>query len=199
LFIYFNLIHIKFITNSYLFDTVFYILLLFSAIYIADFIAGFVHFLGDIIQDYHFIYHHKDPQYICTKSYVHHTINSYYLAIPIYITIHLFLGNYRLIFLWLQIVTLMATQGNEFHHYVHCQQKEIGPIIKFLQRHNLFISSWSHRNHHKPPYNKDFCTVTGWANTMLNKITVPISKTKFIKVKYPPKNPPTKLTYDPYL
>lgn len=173
------------------------LLLVISGIYVADFIAGFVHFLGDVTQEYHFIYHHEDPVYICGKSYVHHTIDSYKITVPIYLILNFFVSQYPVLWLLLQFVMIVAVQGNEFHHYAHCQKKEIGPIISFLQDYNLFISAKSHKNHHQPPYNKHYCTVTGWANPLLNLITIPTCGSNFIQNKYPPQIPATKTTYDP--
>jgi hypothetical protein len=185
-------------TDNVLCSTVTSIFLLLLAIYIGDFTAGFVHFLGDVTQDYHFIYHHEDPVFICSKSYVHHTCNSYYLAIPIYFVLGYLLNANYVLWTWIQCVIMVAVQGNECHHYAHCQKKQIGPIITWLQKYNLFISALTHHDHHKKPYNKNYCTVTGWANPLLNLITVPVCNSNYIKKKYPIQKPATKETYNPF-
>lgn len=99
---------------------------LLSAIYAADFMAGFVHFLGDVTQEYHFIYHHEDPLYMCSKSHVHHTAHSYMVAIPIYCFLYYVLFS-RLydpplvissdVWMWVRLMMLIAVQGNEFRMY----------------------------------------------------------------------------------
>jgi hypothetical protein len=177
------------------------LLLVISALYFGDLIAGFTHFVGDVTKEYHFMYHHINPVYIVNKSYVHHTAHSYLIALPFF-GISCWLNiEYPGTVWWMRLMMLIAVQGNETHHYAHCHSKEVGSIVAWLQKYYLFIRRDLHlTGHHRYPYNKDFCTVNGWANNLLNRVAVPFSECAWVKRRYPElskEQMPTKDNYEP--
>jgi len=47
-------------------------------------------------------------------------------------------------------------------------------LLLWLQRHGLVLSSTSHKQHHRHLYDRQFCTLTGWANPLLNCLSIPL-------------------------
>lgn len=135
-------------------------------IYVIDIIAGIVHWFGDTMELYFFTYHHEDSRYMTRQSYVHHTWETFALAISLSYTVAPVLRT-TLIGLSIRVI---ASQSNECHMWAHCTSKEIPPFIKFLQRLTLVLDWRAHNTHHKPPYLRDYCVFNGWANPLMNKI-----------------------------
>jgi uncharacterized iron-regulated membrane protein len=72
-------------------------------------------------------------------------------------------------FSWpLAAIAVMASLGNESHYWSH--RGGNGPIVRFLHDACLVITPQQHAKHHKPPYDKYFCTITNLVNPVLERI-----------------------------
>lgn len=56
------------------------------------------------------------------------------------------------------------------HYYAHRRSDSplIHQIVRFLQRHHLIVHPIAHSKHHKEPFARDFCLLSGWNNFWLN-------------------------------
>lgn len=148
-----------------------FVILLPISLFCADFIAGMVHLIGDVTDQKQFIKHHKNPTYMCDKTYLHHTFRSYVL-----INILLLFSYFNENNFW--IMTFMwALQANETHVWLHCFS-DAPFFVKFLQRFGLLMTPESHRRHHRDSHDRYFCTLNGWANSFVN-----IFANKLYKIK----------------
>jgi hypothetical protein len=43
-------------------------------------------------------------------------------------------------------------------------------VIRGLQRLRLILSPAQHSRHHAPPFDRDYCTASGWLNGLLNAL-----------------------------
>jgi hypothetical protein len=148
----------------------------------ADFVSGFVHWLGDTwgstempILGKAFIRpfreHHVDEKAITRHDFIETNGNNCAISIPVaiasvamphsspsWVFLSAFLGS--------MIFWVMAT--NQFHKWSHMDQPS--PVISFLQRVHLILPPAHHRIHHTAPFNKYYCITVGWLNKPLAMI-----------------------------
>jgi plasmanylethanolamine desaturase len=148
----------------------------------ADFVSGFVHWLGDTwgstqmpILGKAFIRpfreHHVDEKAITRHDFIETNGNNCAISIPVAIAAvvmphsnpsWVFLSS----FLGSMIFWVMAT--NQFHKWSHMDQPSA--LIAFLQRVHLILPPEHHRIHHTAPFNKYYCITVGWLNKPLAMI-----------------------------
>jgi hypothetical protein len=58
------------------------------------------------------------------------------------------------------------------HYYAHCRSEFpiIHRIVRGLQRARLIVHPASHSRHHREPFARDFCLLSGWNNSWLNGV-----------------------------
>ena len=136
--------------------------------YCADFLVGFVHMTGDFFHMPQFTEHHATPHYMTTRGYVHHTFRAYLGSVIFLYFFGLAQSNFAVTLL------LLAVQGNEIHAWLHIHDREPQWLLSWLQSKGILITREAHARHHAPPYNHQFCTLSGWANPLLNVLSVPL-------------------------
>ena len=145
----------------------------------ADFVSGFVHWMGDTwgstdmpVLGKAFIRpfreHHVDEKAITRHDFVETNGNNCLVSIPVAILAvalpHSSPGwVFVSTFLGAMIFWVMAT--NQFHKWSHLDQPPA--LIGFLQRVHLILPPDHHRIHHTAPYNKYYCITVGWMNKPL--------------------------------
>jgi len=157
-----------------------------SAWFLADFIAGLVHwwqdrflssksrasFLKRISADNEL--HHENPYAMCRYTPVENLRTSapYGLALSL-IT---FLAGAPLV-IWLAL--FFVSFGNLVHRYAHDRRNKVPLGVKFLQDIGLFISPRHHNDHHrgifvkripKEQAHRNFCPMTNYLNPILDYV-----------------------------
>lgn len=150
----------------------------------ADFVSGFVHFVGDTFGHEEmpwvgpnfirpFREHHTDPRAITRHDFVETNGNNCIVCIPTALAVWYFLpastelwANLAAAFSsWFMIWIFMT---NQFHKWSHLE--EVPGWIAALQRWRLILEPSHHDVHHTAPFDKYFCITTGWLNPILYKI-----------------------------
>lgn len=56
------------------------------------------------------------------------------------------------------------------HYYAHRRSESpfVHQVVRFLQRNRIIVHPISHAKHHKEPFARDFCLLSGWNNFWLN-------------------------------
>lgn len=62
--------------------------------------------------------------------------------------------------------------SQQFHAWAHSTKSKLPPIVVALQDSGLLVSRIYHGAHHRPPYNNNYCIVSGVWNRFLDKIKV---------------------------
>ncbi|HYO67579.1 MAG TPA: fatty acid desaturase family protein [Archangium sp.] len=145
----------------------------------ADFVSGFVHWMGDtwgstdmpllgkaFIRP--FREHHVDEKAITRHDFVETNGNNCLVSLPVSILAvllpHASPGQvFVSAFLGAMIFWVMAT--NQFHKWSHMDHPPA--LIGFLQRVHLVLPPAHHRIHHTAPFNKYYCITVGWMNKPL--------------------------------
>lgn len=150
------------------------LLYIFSAILVADFITGLLHWIEDTygLPSWPFIgktvivaniNHHKHPSMAGFMGSLLARLGS-----PLYI----FVGVIGATWLagwftwWLLLVGCLAMLGNEVHNWNHdiCRHWS----INLLRNGGIIQSKKHHAIHHIPPYDKRYCTLTNYLNPILD-------------------------------
>ncbi|WPB79472.1 fatty acid desaturase family protein [Archangium violaceum] len=148
----------------------------------ADFVSGFVHWMGDTwgstdmpVLGKAFIRpfreHHVDEKAITRHDFVETNGNNCLVSLPVAILAvllpHASSGQvFVSAFLGAMIFWVMAT--NQFHKWSHMDHPPA--LIGFLQRVHLILPPDHHRIHHTAPFNKYYCITVGWMNKPLMMI-----------------------------
>src|SRR5262249_41094411 len=149
----------------------------------ADFVSGFVHWLGDtwgtpewpifgksIIRP--FREHHVDQTAITRHDFIETNGSNCLISLPFAVaglftplpagdSVRLFLVS----FLSSLIVWVFAT--NQFHRWAHLSQPK--GLIAWLQRLHLVLPPAHHAIHHAAPHCSYYCITVGWLNWPLTK------------------------------
>jgi len=148
----------------------------------ADFVSGFVHWLGDtwgstempilgkaLIRP--FREHHVDEKAITRHDFVETNGNNCLISLPVaVIALCLPMSSAGWVFfasfLGAMIFWVMAT--NQFHKWSHMDTPPA--LVGLLQRVHLILPPDHHRIHHTKPYNKYYCITVGWLNKPLTMV-----------------------------
>jgi|SRR5208337_934326 len=149
---------------------------------IADFVSGFVHWLGDTWgrEDWPLVgpslirgfrEHHLDPVAITRHDFVE-TNGSISLALVPVLLVALIAprkemrGVIAVILLTVFSIAMLFT--NEIHKSAH-REKVCRPVA-WLQRAGLILSPAHHALHHAAPFDRCYCISAGWLNPLLDAI-----------------------------
>lgn len=154
----------------------------------ADFVSGFVHWLGDtwgstnmpilgkaLIRP--FREHHVDEKAITRHDYIETNGANCMISVPV-AAMALFIPLdiegwtafmlFSLVSIGSMIFWVMMT--NQFHKWSHLEPDKAPAIVKTLQRWHLILPVDHHQVHHTAPFDTYYCITTGWLNWPLAKI-----------------------------
>ena len=148
----------------------------------ADFVSGFVHWLGDTWGTVDFPLlgkafirpfreHHVDEKAITRHDFVETNGNNCLISLPVaLIALLMPVSAPWLLFVAASLASMifwvMAT--NQFHKWSH--EDAPGPVVAFLQRVHLILPPAHHQVHHTAPFNTYYCITVGWLNRPLAAI-----------------------------
>lgn len=150
----------------------------------ADFISGFVHFLGDNFGNEKtpffgpayilpFRIHHVNPTDITKHGFFATNGNNSLVSLPPLTLFYLVLPTqnifayFFLSYVFAVLLGIFAT--NQFHKWAHFEQVK-SPVIRWLQKSRLILSRDHHQIHHTSPYDRYYCITVGWLNRPLEKV-----------------------------
>jgi hypothetical protein len=146
----------------------------------ADFVSGFVHWLGDTWgnEDWPLVgtglirgfrEHHSDPAAITRHDFVEASGSISVALVPVLIAALLapreaMRGGIAAIFLTIFSIAMLLT--NEIHKSAHREQ--VCRPVALLQRAGLILSPAHHAAHHLAPFDRCYCISAGWLNPILD-------------------------------
>jgi hypothetical protein len=155
---------------------------------LADFIGGFVHWLGDtwgstdmpilgkaLIRP--FREHHVDEKAITRHDYIETNGANCMVAVPVALMLvclpldiegWVAPALFTVASLGSMIFWVMMT--NQIHKWSHLDEAETPAVLKVLQRLHLVLPPGHHQIHHTAPFDTYYCITTGWLNWPLAKI-----------------------------
>lgn len=114
--------------------------------------------------------HHSAPWTITYRDFCN---NVWKLCIPFGIptvaAISLLAGpNHPMISLFFAVFCSMEILSQEFHKWSHQTKKEVPSWVNALQDNGISIGRVQHAQHHKAPYDGNYCIVSGQCNELLD-------------------------------
>lgn len=149
----------------------------------ADFISGFVHWLGDTWGSIDmpvlgkafirpFREHHVDPKAITRHDFFETNGNNCFVSLPV-VALTAFgplpagsAGTFTATFLVAMVIWVFLT--NQIHKWSHMDAPPAW--IAAMQRMRLILPPDHHQIHHTAPYHRYYCITNGWMNPVLEKI-----------------------------
>ena len=192
------------------------VLAVFLAYLAADFLSGFVHFLGDSFGDentplvgkefiFPFREHHTDQKAITRHDFFETNGHNCLVSIPVLLAEYLLFPSQSIswfafsvaLFSFSLVFFVFCT--NQFHKWAH--EDLPNATARFLQWTGLILRPAHHKKHHTSPYETYFCITTGWLNACLEKIHFfPFAKWALAKIPGMPRvYEPRKNTTSPIL
>jgi hypothetical protein len=151
------------------------------AYYLADLMTGLIHWVCDSFGSETtpiwgpmlvgpFRRHHRDP-FAITRISLAENLGASAIAGGIILFFirpdHHSYGFLWHLWLWFLLFSFLS---NLFHRWSHWPGAEKPKWLLFLQRYHLVLPSEAHRVHHRPPFRKNYCILSGWANGLTNRI-----------------------------
>lgn len=148
----------------------------------ADFVSGFVHWLGDtwgtpdwpivgktLIRP--FREHHVDEKEITRHDFVETNGNNCFISVPgaalaALLPLDKPLWFFAAAMMFALCLAILGT--NQFHKWAHMDAPP--RLARLLQRANLILPPAHHAVHHQPPYAKYYCITVGWLNEALFRL-----------------------------
>jgi ubiquitin-conjugating enzyme E2 variant len=155
-----------------------------AAYLFADFVAGFVHFIGDSFCSVDtpllgptfvlpFRDHHVHPQAICDHDFVatngNNAFATLFLATPVLISgVARHGGWWVLLGVFVCVLSALSMFTNQIHKWAHVDAPP--PLVRTLQRAGMLLSPERHAAHHRPPYVGGYCVTSGLCNRLLDPL-----------------------------
>lgn len=112
--------------------------------------------------------HHEEPWTITCRDFCNNCFPTCIATMPFLLAFDaLSFSPYWL--LWGVIACAGISFCQEFHKWSHTLRSQSDPLINWLQDHGVLVARKAHLRHHKPPFETNYCIVTGHMNPVLDK------------------------------
>ena len=161
---------------------VYIIFQLIMGFFMADLLAGFLHWFEDTYLDYCINLpiigefakdnemHHYFPRSILAYSYLE---NIYFtMPITIMLILILYLVNKSIFYKYIYFIGsfgFFAATSNLIHRFTHMRDCETNDLMKFFQRYGIFCSHEHHKTHHEL-IDQKYCVITEYNNYILDNV-----------------------------
>lgn len=159
-----------------------------SGFIMADFVSGFVHWMGDtwgstempilgkaLVRP--FREHHVDQKAITRHDYIETNGNNCMISVPVALMCVLtpldlpgFVSPAVFAVTSLGSMIFWVMMTNQFHKWAHLDEAQRPSWLRVLQRLHLVLPPEHHQIHHKAPFDTYYSITTGWLNWPLAKI-----------------------------
>lgn len=153
-----------------------------AGLYLADFFTSLAHWIGDCPEQWHSHYlkgyrilanqHHQTPLAVLQESFWQIRGNIAWLYSPP-LFLALFLSDTPVarpvVFLLIALSNGMLV-SHSLHKSLHSARQPW--LVRMLQALGLIITREYHMRHHKPPYDRNFAALNGWADSLFALLVV---------------------------
>lgn len=114
--------------------------------------------------------HHKRPRTIARRQFAN---NIHALARPATFALAplLLLPSHAYVDCFLSVFLACVVYSQQFHAWAHTEKKEVPQLVVGLQEMGLLVSRKMHGAHHRPPYDINYCIVSGLWNPLLDRVS----------------------------
>jgi hypothetical protein len=118
--------------------------------------------------------HHTAPWTITQRGFCN---NVFKLCIPFGVPTVALIGaiagpSHPLVTMFFAVFCALEIMSQEFHKWSHTTKSQVSPIVNKLQKWGIAIGRAPHALHHNAPYDGNYCIVSGFCNSFLDKYGV---------------------------
>lgn len=151
---------------------------IFAGMEFADFGTGVYHFsvdnygsantpiVGSQIEA--FQGHHEEPWTITYRDFCNNCFPTCMATMPFLVAFEVFCST-PFVLLWAVVACAGIAFCQEFHKWSHTLRSQCHPVVNWLQDHGILVHRSAHLRHHKPPFETNYCIVTGHMNPILDR------------------------------
>lgn len=127
--------------------------------------------------------HHKRPWTITKRQFAN---NIHALARPATFALapFLLLPNHAYLDSFLSVFLACVVYSQQFHAWAHAKKRDVPGLVFALQEMGVLVSRKMHGAHHRPPYNVNYCIVSGLWNPILDSTNFFATLEKIIFSRY---------------
>lgn len=113
--------------------------------------------------------HHEEPWTITYRDFCN---NCYPTCIATMPFLAAFVGfvSQPYVLLWGLVACTGISFCQEIHKWSHTLHSQCNPVVNWLQERGLLLARKIHLRHHRPPFETNYCIVTGHFNPILDRI-----------------------------
>lgn len=134
--------------------------------------------------------HHKCPWTITKRQLANNLHLLACLITFIVIPINLIWHSRPVVMGFVGIASGCIMFSQQFHAWAHGTKSKLPPLVVVLQDAGVLVSRSQHSDHHRPPYNNNYCIVSGVWNRFLdeNKVFEALEMVVFLKLGLRPRS-----------
>ncbi|CAK9053481.1 unnamed protein product [Durusdinium trenchii] len=112
--------------------------------------------------------HHEEPWTITYRDFCNNCFPTCIATMPFLLGFELFCPS-PVVLLWAIVACAGIAFCQEFHKWSHTLRSQCHPVINWLQDRGILVHRSAHLRHHKPPFETNYCIVTGHMNPILDR------------------------------
>ncbi|RAL37760.1 hypothetical protein DM860_000454 [Cuscuta australis] len=117
--------------------------------------------------------HHKWPRTITRREYANNlqalSRAVTFTVLPMDIMLY---NDHPILHVFVGVGSGCVMFSQQFHAWAHGTKSELPPLVVALQDAGILVSRSQHGAHHRPPYNRNYCIVSGVWNELLDEWNV---------------------------
>eukprot|EP00415_Alexandrium_ostenfeldii_P001443 UN1443 len=113
--------------------------------------------------------HHEEPWTITHRDFCNNCYPTCIATMPFLAAFVAFVSQPHVL-LWGLIACTGISFCQEFHKWSHTLRSQCNPVVNWLQEKGLLLARKTHLRHHRPPFETNYCIVTGHMNPILDRV-----------------------------
>jgi len=113
--------------------------------------------------------HHEEPWTITHRDFCNNCYPTCIATMP-FLLGFVALATSPYLLLWSVTACGGIAFCQEFHKYSHTLKSQCHPLANWFQENGLLVARKAHLRHHRPPFETNYCIVTGHMNTSLDRM-----------------------------
>lgn len=113
--------------------------------------------------------HHEQPWTITYRDFCNNCYRSGIATIPFLALFNVTVSS-PYVLLWTMLSASFIAFSQEIHKWAHTLRSQSHPVVNWLQDRGILVARRAHHRHHRPPFETNYCIVTGHMNRVLDSM-----------------------------
>lgn len=112
--------------------------------------------------------HHEEPWTITHRDFCNNSFPTCIATMPFLVAFEIYCKA-PYVLLWAVVACAGIAFCQELHKWSHTLRSQCNPVVNWLQDYGVLVSRKAHLRHHRPPFETNYCIVTGHMNPILDR------------------------------